>query len=503
MSLGQRSVWAVKWGAATTLLKYGLQFAVQVMLARLLGPDLVGLFAMALVVLMLVNFLADFGFGWAVLQKPNLEDRDVRFAFTWQALTGAAASAALFAAAGPIAGFFSEPRLEPLIRWLSPACLISALAQPANYLMRRSLDLRTAGLIQLASYVAGYLLFGLPMALLGSGVWALITAWLVQATVACILTIAKQPHPRRPLFWYRGALGMLDVSVTVFVTNLCNWFLNNLDRMLLGRMSQAHAVGHYSTAYNLANMPNLVLLGVLQPIFLAAGARVQNDRAALARAYLQVLAAVWVLITPFYVLLAACAQPLVLLLYGANWARTGVLLGLLALAMPAFLTMAMSTPVLWNAGRKHWEVLLQLPILAALAAALMGFAGRDPELTAIVVVVAIFLRAWWMSWAALRTLGLRVVEWIGDFGRALALSAVVAGAALAARVAVGAAGPNWLALLAAAAAGAAVPLAIAALRPGWFGKAATAVVVRFVPRWRGHVQRSAGGAAILEGNPSA
>ncbi|HMM54768.1 MAG TPA: oligosaccharide flippase family protein [Candidatus Desulfobacillus sp.] len=501
MGLGSRSVSAVKWGTATTVLKYGLQFGVQVVMARILGPDLVGLFAMAMVVLLLVNFLADFGFGWAVLQKPGIDDRDVRFAFTWQAATGSLASLALFFGAGAIAEFFSEPRLAGLIPWLSPACLVSAIACPSNYLLRRKMDFRAIGLIELAGYAAGYVVVGLPVALLGGGVWALVAAWLAQAALVAALTMAKSRHPMRPLFWYRGAGGMLNVSMTVFVTNLCNWFLNNLDRILLGRMSNARALGHYSTGYNLASMPNMVLIGVLQPTFLAAGARLQDDRPALARAYLQVLAAVWVLIAPCFVLLAACADPLVLFLYGAEWARTGTLLALLALGMPAFLTMAMSTPVLWNSGRKHWETLLQLPILAALAAALLGFAGQSAETTAAAVVAAIWLRGWWMCWAAADSLRLGAADWRADLLRGVLVCAAVGAAAFAARMLLGAMLPPPALLLATGFAGGAVLAAIGLLRPAWLGAAANEAVARFLPRWREHLRRRAAGRASLESRP--
>lgn len=499
MGLGSRSVSAVKWGTATTLLKYGLQFGVQVVLARILGPDLVGLFAMAMVVLLLVNFLADFGFGWAVLQKPDIDDRDVRFAFTWQVITGSAAAIALFVCAGIISKFFADPRLAELIPWLCPACMINAMAQPSNYLIRRKMDFRSLGLIQLASYAAGYLGLGLPIALFGGGEWALVVAWLAQTVLASFLTMRKCPHPMRPLFWYRGALSMLDVSMTVFVTNLCNWFLNNLDRIFLGRMTDARALGHYSTAYNLVSMPNMVLIGVLQPTLLAAGARLQDDRSTLARVYLQALAASWVFVAPCFVLLAICAEQLVLVLYGKPWERTGFLLSMLALGMPAFLTMAMSTPVLWNTGRKHWEVLLQLPVLAALAAVIIGFAGKNAEVTAMVVVGAMYLRGWWMGWAAMYALNLDTAAWRGDFGRGMALCAGAGGIALAVRLALETATLPLFQLLATGAAGAVLMLAIGTFKPGWFGIAANEVAIRFAPRWRTHLDRNSTNRAALRG----
>ena len=60
--INNKAVSAVKWAAVGTVTKFGVQLAAQVVLARLLGPENYGLFAMGLVVLTLSNFLADFGF---------------------------------------------------------------------------------------------------------------------------------------------------------------------------------------------------------------------------------------------------------------------------------------------------------------------------------------------------------------------------------------------------------------------------------------------------------
>ena len=95
---------------------------------------------------------------------------------------------------------------------------------------------------------------------------------------------------------------MAGVGYTVFATNICNWLLNNLDRTLLGRFLNVQTVGLYTVGYNLANTPNALFIGALQPAFLAAGARIQSEPGRLRSTYLSVLASVWILILPMFVL---------------------------------------------------------------------------------------------------------------------------------------------------------------------------------------------------------
>ncbi len=484
-NLAAQGVSAVKWGTVTTAARFTLQLGLQVVLARLLGPDTFGLFAMGLLVFMFVSFLADFGFGWGLVQRIELTAEDIRFAFTWQVITGVVVACALYLLADAVAAFFRDSRLVPIVQWLSLACVSTAAGAPAVNLLRREMNFRALGLIQLGSYATGYGLVGLSLALAGAGVWSLLCAWLVQSAVAAIAGYALCRHAVRPLFWYAGARSMLGVSSTVFVTNICNWFATNLDRLILGRLANAQAVGLYSAGYNLANLPNVVLMGVLQPAFLAAGARMQEDPNALRRAYLQILSAVWVLLAPFFVLLAACAQPLVALLYGPAWSGTAAVLAILALAMPAFLSFGMSTPVLWNTGRKHYEVLLQLPVIICLALVLSLFVGFDAKQTAWCALGAYTLRGAVMVAAALTALQVPVRQWLPNLVRGVVLCSAVGVAALLASTAAAQLGSQPLLLLAAAVLGGLiVPLLGLVLAPGLLGVEAQAVVVRFWPQSR-------------------
>lgn len=392
-NLTKQSVSAVKWSAFGNLARYGLQLGAQIVLARLLGPENYGLFALGMVVLTFSNMLADFGFAWGLVQAQNLTEEDVRFVFTWQLLSGAVAALGLYTLAPLVANFFNEPRTESIIQWLSLVCFIQAVSAPSRNLLRRNLDFKWANIIEISSYSIGYIAIGIPLALSGAGVWSLVAAWITQAIFTLIFSVIRCPHSIKPLFWYDEASAMTGVGYTVFGTNICNWLLNNFDRVLLGRLLNAHTVGLYSVGYNLANTPNSLFIGALQPAFLAAGARIQAEPERLRNSYLSVLATVWILILPTFVLLAVVAQDVVAVLYGPDWASTGIVLAILALSMPTYVTWALSTPILWNTGRKHWESLLQLPILVVAGFAFFKFAGQGVVMAATVAACTLLIRA--------------------------------------------------------------------------------------------------------------
>lgn len=425
-NLTSQSVSAVKWSAIGTVARFGLQLCAQIVLARLLGPENYGLFALGLVVLTFSNMLADFGFAWGLVQNQNLSERDIRFVFTWQLVSGILSASALFLLAPAIATFFVEPRIEPIIRWLSLASVLIATAAPASNLLRRKLDFKSINIIQTVSYSIGYLAIGIPLAYLGAGVWALVAAWLSQAFFALVFSFIRSPHSLKLLFWYEGASSMTQVGFAVFGTNISNWMLNNLDRIFLGRLLNAHSVGLYSVGYNLANTPNSLFLCALQPAFLAAGARIQDEPERLRDIYLSVLASIWVLILPMFILFAMMAPDLVGVLYGVAWLPSGTVLAILACAMPAYITWGMSTPILWNTGHKQWESLFQLPILALAAVAFFYFGKQGIVVAAAIAAGTLLARALVITTTACRLLKIGPADLFGFASRGLAMGIIAA-----------------------------------------------------------------------------
>ena len=430
-SLTKQSINAVKWSAFGNIARYGLQLAAQIVLARLLGSANYGLFALGLTVLGFSNMLANFGLAWGLVQAQDLNEEDVRFVFTWQLVSGLIAALTLYLLASTIAAFFNDVRLESIVEWLSLACIISAANAPASNLLRRKLDFKSINLIEISSYIIGYIVIGVPLAYNGAGVWSLVTAWLIQAFCALIFSFIRCPHPIKPLFWHQGASTLVGVGSTVFVTNICNWLLNNLDRTLLGRFLNVQSVGLYSVGYNLANTPNSLLIGALQPAFLAAGARIQSDSDRLRSAYLSVLASIWILILPMFIMLAILAQDLVGLLYGSAWLSSGMVLAILALSMPAYITWGMSTPILWNTGRKHWESLLQLPILVAAGLAYFNFASQGVVMVTLIAAGTLLARAIVITSAACHLLKIALKDLVGFAIRGIAMATLASAGTLA------------------------------------------------------------------------
>ena len=471
---------AVKWSVFTTLARFGLQLGSQIALARLLGPDVYGVYGIGMTVLTFVAFLSGANFSWNLMLLPKVTEEDIRLSFTWQLLMGVGCAIAMWFAA-PLAGrFFGDARVSAIVQLLAIASALTAAGATATCLLQRDLDFRSLGLIQIGSYTLGYLVTGVSLALLGYGAASLGVAAIVQAAVALVATYAIRRHPLRPLMKHSGS-DTLSTGRIVFFTNIVNWALMNLDRVFIGRVLNTHAVGLYNLAYNVASIPNTLLVGALQPTLLSAGAKLQDDPRRLGEGWAMAMAAVLVLTTPAAVVAAMLSNDLVALVYGPAWYQAGWVLGTLFLCVPASASWGISTPVLWNAQRKSSECLLQLPVLAIAAMAWFWAAHQGVRHVAVVCVLVLLARAAVMVIAVLRRLRVPPARVAIALLRGVSLAIVCGGSALAGQHLAGAEAAPLARLLAAAAMGMLPAPLVLVFAPQWLGRDALAVLSRILP----------------------
>jgi lipopolysaccharide exporter len=408
-SIGRRSITAMLWGAGGSALRIGLQVLAQIILARILGPELYGVFAVALVIVLLSSLFADVGLAYGLIQKATVSDDDIRFVFTWQVAMGLAATVVVLVAAPWLAQLYDDPGLVPVIQLLAASCFINASAATSGALLRRELDFKSLNVAAVVSYGIGFFLVGIPLAWIGAGVMSLVAAYLVQAAIMAVMLYWRVRHSVTPLFWQPGAPAMLSFGGTVLATNLLNWVMNGIDRAIVGTWLGLQAAGLYATAYNLISAPLMTVLALLQSVFYSASSKVQDDPERMRRGLSALFGAVTLFLAPVFAGVAVAADAIVHTLYGPKWAGAGSVLAPLALAMPVYLLMGLAIPVLWASGATRKEFQLQLPIAAIWIGALW-LVARTGSLTL-------------LSWAVLGLFAIRALVLVGATLRAVNMPA--------------------------------------------------------------------------------
>ncbi len=391
-NLGAQSLTALFWGTGGSIARMILQLAVQVVLARILGPAEYGLFALGVIVVGVSTYFSDIGLAYGLIQKKSVSADDIRFVWTWQCFLGLLVSGAIFFSAGTLAAFFAKPEAEFIFRWLSLVVLINSVTAISINLLKKALNYKSLQIAQLFSYFLGYVCVGIPLAVAGYGGASLVVSWLIQSGTNLVILYWQVRHPLTFRFWITGGGQMLSYGLTVLGTNLVNWVLNGADKILVGRMFPAYTVGLYTTAFNLVNSPASALYVNLSSVVFSACARLQDNHEALREVFLRLLSLITLVSFPLFVIIGIGSEVVITAIYGAAWVAAAQFLPPFALVMPFLLIWGISTPILWNSGHTKLELWLQLPMVGIWLTVLYAVANSSPETVAIVAASLLALR---------------------------------------------------------------------------------------------------------------
>jgi O-antigen/teichoic acid export membrane protein len=311
-------------------------------LARLLLKEDFGLVNM---VTALTGFLGllRYGLSMATVQRLSVTEAQASNLF-WINLAAGGALALLAATTAPIlVAFYAEPRLFWVTIALGSILVFNGAAEQHRALLQRSMRFVALAVIDMASLVVS-VTAGIGMALTGYGYWALVAMTTSQPVVSVVgawLATGWIPGPpqRRS-----GTRSMVAYGGGVTLHNVVAYLAFNVDKVLIGRVWGAEALGIYGRAYQLINLPNETLHSTIGSVAFPALSRVQNDPERLKAYFLKGYCVFLSLVLPITVACALFADDIILVLLGPKWREAAVIFRLLA---PTVLAFAFTNPFAW------------------------------------------------------------------------------------------------------------------------------------------------------------
>lgn len=313
-----------------------IRLASNLILTRLLFPEVFGIMALVMVVIQGLNNFSDVGITPAIMQSRRGDDPAfLDTAFTMQAIRGVA----LFAACGLLAPLVAQFYAVPELAWYLPVAgfvaVVAGVMPTRIETANRHLQLGRLTAMELASAFCGTAITVLLAAAIGSA-WALVIGLVIGALVKLALAMWMLPGHRNRLHWDRSAAAELfHFGKWIFPSTIVGFAISQGDKAILGKYLTLDQLGIYNIAFFLASFP--VMLGfavtsrVMIPIYrttreeaasdCSAMRRLRRMRAGLTTAFLGLL-----------LLMAAIGPWLVGVMYDPRYAEAGPLVRMIACA---------------------------------------------------------------------------------------------------------------------------------------------------------------------------
>lgn len=318
LDIRQMAVKGVIWSAAQKYGERAISFVVLLLLAHLLSPTSFGLVALASVFISFAQIFVDQGFGDAVVQALHIDQTLLNTAFWTNLLMGISVALVSVAASEKIASFYKEPALTQVIGWLSLSFVFSALSSVQEALLRRKLNFRSLALRSLIATL-GSGLVAVFLAVLGTGVWSLVTKVLCYSLISVVTLWGISDWRPGFSFSWKSFKDLYSYGINIVGAHFVDFFNRRSDDLLVGLVLGATMLGYYSLAYGLLMIVTELLIVVPNAVVFPAFARIRQDPALLRSSFYEATQIISLTTIPFFVCLVIIAPEVVRLLYGPQW----------------------------------------------------------------------------------------------------------------------------------------------------------------------------------------
>lgn len=323
---------ALAWSFAERYLGLLVSIGSTMLLSRLLTPAEVGIYSLCAAFTAVAGILRDFGVSEYLIQEKDLTPDKLRAAYGIAFAIAWSIGAVIFFGRHAVAAFYAEPRVAEVLLVLTLHFLILPISSPTFALLNRELAFRQIFYLQIVCN-ATQALTSVTLAWLGFSVMSL--AWGPIANVAMQSLILLWLRPREVLMrpGLRELRSVLRFGSMFVSSRAIEVLTRNVHEPVIAKHYGFEAVGLFSRAFGLVDLffsnVGAAILRVATPAF-AAEHRAGRE---LATPYTKATSIFVAISWPVYGLMAIVAEPLITVMFGAQWAPAAPLASALAISV--------------------------------------------------------------------------------------------------------------------------------------------------------------------------
>jgi len=284
-------------------------------------PSEFGLFALVTIAIGFLNIFKDFGFGAALIQKQNLEKSEIDSIFWLNNGIGFLLGTIIFFSAPLIGAFYEEPKLILLTQAMSVIFFIGSFGLVPDALIAKNIDFKSFFFRNIANNVISGAI-AVFMAYKGYGVWALVFQSLFSTIIGVFISFKMVQW--RPSFQFskESSVPFLKFSMPLLGENSINYWVRNIDNILVGKILGEQSLGYYSKAYSLMLLPVRQISGSITRVMFPSFSLIKNDKQKVWHNYSELLSITAFITFPLMAVLYIFGGEIILFMYGKDWVES-------------------------------------------------------------------------------------------------------------------------------------------------------------------------------------
>ncbi|WP_288222139.1 lipopolysaccharide biosynthesis protein [uncultured Clostridium sp.] len=296
----------------------GIQFIIQIVLARILSPNDYGIISLITIFIALANVFIQSGFNTALIQKKNVKEEDFSSVFYLSLTIAIIIYIILFLSAESIAKFYGIAELKSVLRVLSITLFFGAFNSIQNAVISRKMQFRKLFISSTFSILISGII-GIILAYSGWGVWSLVIQQIVnQVSITIILWFTLKWRPT--LTFSVKRLGKLfSYGWKLLISSLIDTLYMNLRSLVVGKVYTSQMLAYYNRGEQFPQLIVSNINGSIQAVMLPTLSSEQDDKKRVKELVRRSIVTSSFLLFPIMIGLAVVAEPLIKILLTDKW----------------------------------------------------------------------------------------------------------------------------------------------------------------------------------------
>lgn len=341
-SLKSRALRGGFWLGIGSSFEYGLRLLRNIILTRILVPEVFGLMAIVIAVNAALEAFTQIGVREAVIQSPVGEEETYLNGAWWLSFVRSIGLFAIAMICVPwITSFYSISQYSWMIRLSFLTILFNGAISAGSHIAQKRMDYKKWMLISSGGGAIG-ILTAIGLSLWLHNVWALVIGFVTEAVVRCLLSFVICPFIPRLHFKKEHSQALLAFSRGMFGLPILFFVFTQADIFVVGKLLSKKELGLYSMAMSLAQIPMLLVTTIINPILMSMFSEKQQDKEWINSKIILSTKIITLAGTPIALFAALYGKDLLAMIYSSEYSEIALPF---ALMLGSTLLRASSTPI--------------------------------------------------------------------------------------------------------------------------------------------------------------
>ena len=306
------------WNFISQAYKVVFSSLVLIILARLISVEEFGIIGMSAVFVLFFNTLLNIGFDSSIVYSKTFKESDLFSLLIVNILLGFLIYGIGLLIAPLLSGFYGNNEVQIIFRALVLSVLFASIGVVSKGYLQKNLEFKKIAIIDIFSITVSGIIAVL-MALKNYGYWALISQQLiiVGLTSGGYLIITSNKVFKDMTFSLKIIKEHLNFGYNIFIFSVINFFAQQLDVLVIGKLLGESEVGIYVLAFNIIIKPITIIVQAfnktIYPVLTKLKKELISDR------YIDYTSAFFFFLSPLIIFFIALSQIIIPVVLTNEW----------------------------------------------------------------------------------------------------------------------------------------------------------------------------------------